>query len=222
MTVIIFSIAAISNKTCSMEDDETNSLSITRYTNETWQKDNMCVSLNLSNFLESAFTKTPRYGWKAQDYIKHYLQKACCWCYQYDNDEEHSQAIKTSINNATKYCNKNETILIVNNPTLSNIKGFAKINYNENCSTITYFICPEDENNSKTTFLEKIVQNIFEHNKNIGHIKIHSGTIKKKNEGLLTENGFMLIFPQHNQFITRKLPYFLLCRKQYNYLKKND
>ncbi len=218
----------MSNKTCSMEDDETNSLSITRYTNETWQKDNsfgylnMYVSLNLSNFLESAFTKTPRYGWEAQDYIKHYLQKACCCFYQYDDDEEHSQAIETSINNATKYCNENETILIANSPTSSNIKGFAKINYNENCSTITYFICPEDENSSEKNFLKKIVQNIFEHNKNIGHIKIHSGTIKKSKEKLLSKNGFRLIFPEHSAFITRKLPYFLLCREQYYCIGKKD
>jgi len=205
-----------------MEDDETNSLSITRYVNETWQKDNMCVLLNLPNFLESAFTKTPRYGWEAQDYTKHYLQKACCCFYQYSDDEETSQAIETSINNATKYCNHNETILIANNPTSSNIEGFAKTNYNENCSTITYFICPEDENNSEKNFLNKIVQNIFEHHKNINCIKIHSGTIKKKDEWIFSKNGFKLIFPEHSTFITRKLPYFLLCRKQYYGTGKKD
>ena len=106
MTVIIFSIAAMSNKTCSMDDKE-NELSLTRYMSENWKNNKQ----NITYFLYSALQKNPRYCWKISDYLYDFLNNAlCCWCYQYDNDEEHSQAIGTSFNNATKYCNENETI----------------------------------------------------------------------------------------------------------------
>ena len=202
-------------------DNKKNELSLTRYDNETRQKNNIDLSFNLENFLVSQFTKDPRYAWETQDYVYNYLQKACC-CFYQDGDEEHSQEIETSIKNSTKNCTVDSPIFIATKKTITKkIIGFARINYHKKShAEITHFLCPE--NASKTTFLEKIMKNIFVHNKTINHIKIHSGTIQKKDAWILNRNGFVLTFPPHSRFITTKLPFFSLYRQQYESLKKND
>ncbi len=201
-------------------DDKVNELSLTRYDNETWQENNISGSFKLKNFLESEFTKDPRYGWETQDYVYNCLQKLCCCFYQDGDDEEHSQAIETSIKNLTKNCTVDSPLLIATEKTIQKkIIGFAKVNYHKNrYAEIIHFICQE---NTINTALKAIMQNIFEH-KNIDHIKINSGTIQKKNEKILDQNRFTLTFPPHSSFITTKLPYFLLTRKKYEDLKKNS
>ena len=110
MTVIIFSIVTMSNKTCSMYKKNSFTLKTTINDNEKQRIFNDCY--NSKEFLKKNLMARPCYGWKPKDYIYNCLKIACC-CLQGANDnKKNSQAIETSINNLNTSYYKNQPLLI--------------------------------------------------------------------------------------------------------------
>ena len=192
LTIVIFFTAIMSNKLCSMDNEK--KLSLTTY-------DSFSSNTNKINktFLKKHFKNYPYYGWTLKNYLWLSTKKVChrSSCCQYNDDKQYSQAIKISINNATKRCNENEKIFIAQKQ--NKTVGFARANMPPQhsysyCSEITYFICPYN----KESFLPKIVQNIFKYHKNIHLIIINPFAI----------NGLDKDAIEFNQFTKKNLGFF--------------